>query len=174
MRSAAPFAALAALAASAACSPNLDWRAFEPEGSGVVVSFPCRPDRQARSVPLAGETVRMEVLVCSAGGTTFALGFADLADPARIGPALAELRSVAAANIGAARPTATPVVVPGMTPNAEAGRVTLSGRKPDDSPIEQQAIFFTKGLRVYQASVIGTPIPPEAAATFLGAPTFVR
>lgn len=174
MRSAASVAALSALTAFAACSPALDWRAFEPEGSGVVASFPCRPDRHARSVPLAGSTVRMEMLVCSAGGTTFALSYADLADPTRIGPALAELRHVAAGNIGAAEPTAAPVQVPGMTPNAEAGRVALSGRRPDGSTIEQQAIFFTRGLRVYQASVVGSPIAPEAAATFLGAPTFVR
>lgn len=162
------------LAAIAACSPGLDWREFEPEGSGVVVSFPCRPDRLVRSVPLAAAPVRMEMLVCSVSETTFALTFADVPDPAAVGPALAELRALAAINIGA--PAATPSAwqVPGMTPNAEASRIAISGRRGDGRPVEEEALFFSKGRRVYQASVVGERIAPEAASSFLGAPRFPR
>lgn len=158
----------------AACSPGLDWREFEPEGSGVVVSFPCRPDRLVRSVPLAGAPVRMEMLVCSVSGTTFALTFADVPDPSSVGPALAELRALAAINIGA--PPATPSAwqVPGMTPSAQASRITVSGRRGDGRPVEEQATFFSKGRRVYQASVVGEHIAPEAASSFLAAPRFPR
>lgn len=167
------FAALMVSCATAACSPGLDWREFEPAGSGVTVAFPCRPDRHARTVPLAGAPVRMEMLVCSAAGATFALTYADVAEPATVGLALAELRSLAAGNIGAAAPAVAAAQVPGMTPNPQAGRIALTGRRPDGTPIEQQALLFCKGMRVYQASVIGSPIAPEAASTFLGAPKFV-
>jgi hypothetical protein len=67
-----------------ACAPPLDWREFQAEGSGIVATFPCKPDRHSRSVALAAQTVRMEMLVCSAGDVTFALSFADLADPGQV------------------------------------------------------------------------------------------
>lgn len=174
MRIASTLAALAAISAAAACSPAVDWREFEPEGSGVVVSFPCRPDHLSRAVPLAGAPVRMEMFVCGVAGTTFALTFADVGEPASVTPALAELKALAAANLDAPSTTASAVQVPGMTPNPEAGRMAMSGRRADGMAIEQQSVVFAKGLRVYQASVVGSGIPAESAATFLSAPRLAR
>ncbi|HJV94503.1 MAG TPA: hypothetical protein VJ608_00645, partial [Albitalea sp.] len=57
----------------AACSPALDWRDVQPEGSGAAALFPCKPDRFARSVMLAGAKVQMVLASCAASGTTFAL-----------------------------------------------------------------------------------------------------
>ena len=53
-----------------ACSPTLDWRETAAEGSGVVAMFPCRPDRHARTLDLVGSKLKMEKLVCPAGGAT--------------------------------------------------------------------------------------------------------
>ena len=64
------------------------------EGSGLVASFPCRPDRHGRSVVLGGKTVQIDMLVCPASGATFAVSFFDVTDPAGIGPALGALREV--------------------------------------------------------------------------------
>ena len=159
------FAVAAALAA-AGCSPALDWREFVPEGSGIQVAFPCRPDREARPVSLAGEGVRMEMLACSAAGMTFALAYADVADPAHVGPVLAALRAAAAANIRASVPVATALAVPGMTPNEQAARYALQGQLPDGGAVREQAAFFTHGLRVYQASVIGAEPTAPAIDTY--------
>jgi hypothetical protein len=150
----------------AACSPTLDWRETAAEGSGVVAMFPCHPDRHARTVELAGSKLQMEMLVCPAGGTTYALSFADVADPARVGVALAELRATALANVQAAQPQLTPAQVSGMTPNAEALRVTAVGRLPDGAVVQQRAVFFAKGLRVYQGTMIGAKPALEASEIF--------
>lgn len=160
-------AALAAVVAGLACSPTLDWREFQPEDSGITVVFPCRPDRHARAIVVAGHAVRMEMLVCSAGGATFALAFADLPDPAAVASALAELRALAASNIAAAPAPPASLPVPGMTPNPQAARVMLSGTLPDGVAVQEQAAFFAKGLRVYQASVLGPHPVDDAADTFL-------
>ena len=146
----------------AACSPALDWREFEPEGSGLRVSFPCRPDRSERQVLLAGSRVSMRMLACSAGDATFALAYADLADPARVADALTELRAAAIANVGGALPKVSPLQIAGMTPNPQATRLAIDGQLPDRSPVQEQAAFFAQGLRVYQAAVIGAR--PAAAA----------
>ena len=157
-----------ALSTTQACSPVLDWREFEPEGSGVVVAFPCRPDHHARSVSIAGTPTQMDMVVCAAGDATYALSFIDVADPARVGAAIADLRAVAAANLGSAAPEVSALQVRGMTPNTQAARLALAGQRPDGAPLQQQAAFFSKGLRVYQASVVGARLSAEATETFFG------
>jgi hypothetical protein len=151
---------------AAGCSPSLDWRETRVEGAGVIALFPCRPDRHARPVVVAGAATRMEMLVCSAGSVTFAVSFLDLADPATVTPALAELRAAALSNIAGQPTQSASAQVSGMTPNAQAAQVSMTGRLPDGSAVQEQAAFFVKGLRVYQASVIGATLAPEVAATF--------
>ena len=161
--------ALAALSTLVACSPALCWREFQPEGSGVVASFPCKPDRHARNIDLEVQRVRMELLVCEAGEARFALGYFDVAEPARVSQALIELRALAYGNLGARNDDAQPAVVPGMTPNAHTLRLRLDGRQPDGGVLREQAVLFTKGLRVYQATVLGRQVSPEAADAFFAA-----
>lgn len=154
------------VAALCACSPVLDWREMRAEGSGVVAAFPCKPDRHARTVPLAGEAVRMEMLVCSAGGATFALSFVDVGDPARVSATLVELQRLATGNLSASTIVSAPMQVPGMTPSPNAVRLRLEGRGPDGTGLSEQAGFFVRGLRVYQATVLGKSLPAEVADTF--------
>lgn len=149
-----------------ACTPALDWRQFEPEGSGVQVSFPCRPDRAARSVVVGGAVVRMEMLVCRAADTAFAIAFFDVAEPARVGAALAELRAMAVRNVQGSEPRISESNVMGMTPNHDAVRIVVTGQLPDGATIDEQAIFFAHGLRVYQATVIGKAPGQDAVDTF--------
>lgn len=156
-----------AAACSAACSPTLDWREFVPEGTDISVSFPCRPDRQARAVMVAGARAQMQMLACSAGDATFALAFVDVTDPARVGATLAELRATAASNLQDAAPQNAPLQIRGMTPNEQAARVTIAGKLPDGVAVQEHAAFFTRGLRVYQATVIGAKPAPQVADTFI-------
>lgn len=156
----------AAIAGSAACSPPLDWRESLAEGSGLTASFPCRPDRHGRSVALGGKTVQIDMLVCPAAGATYAVSFFDVTDPAGIGPALGALREAMLNNIQGARPQLTPLQIPGMTPNAQSLRLVVVGKKPDGTALHAQAAFFTKGLRVYQAAVIGAVLTGDAVDPF--------
>jgi len=156
---------LAALLA-AGCSPGLDWRETRPEGAGVIAQFPCKPDRHARSVVVAGMAARMEMLVCSASGVTFAVSFLDLADPGQVTATLAELRAKAMSNISGQQLHSAPAQVSGMTPNPQAVQVSMTGRLPDGAVVQERATFFVKGLRIYQASAIGATLAPEATATF--------
>ena len=155
------------LAGLGACSPALDWRETAAEGSGVVAMFPCRPDRHARTVELEGSKLKMEMLVCPADGATYALSFADVPEPAQVAPALAALRSAALRNVQAAAPQMAPARIGGMTPNAEAVRLATAGRLPDGAKVQAHMVFFAKGLRVYQGSVVGAQPGAEANEIFL-------
>lgn len=164
--------AAASLLSLSACSPELDWREFQPEGSGIVASFPCRPDRHVRSIALAGRTLKLQMLVCDAAGANFVLLHADLDDPAAVTPVLEALHAAAVANIGARTVESRPLSVPGMTPNPQALGVRLDGRRPDGVVVQQQAAFFVRGLRVYQASVVAEKLPPQAGERFVAALRF--
>jgi len=161
--------AAAALVAASACTPANDWRELRPEGSGIVVMFPCKPDRHARTVTLAGRATRMEMLVCGVGGTTFGLSFADIDDPVAVSVAVDELRAAAAENIGATVVSQQEAQVPGMTPNARAVRLRLEGRRPDGTALREETAFFVRGLRVYQATILGPAIAADVQESFFAA-----
>jgi hypothetical protein len=161
-------AASAALAiALAACTPTLNWREIQPEGSELFAMFPCKPERFARAVSLAGARVEMRMSSCVVDGVTYAVAHASVAEPAKVVAAMTELRAAITVNIAGSATELGAVSVPGMTPNPLAQRIALKGRGTDGSALQEQAVFFVKGLRVYQASIVGPKIDPEAADTFI-------
>jgi hypothetical protein len=162
--------ALALSSGLGACSPALDWREARPEGSQAQLMFPCRPASHARRVALAGATVEMTMVACTAGDTVFALTFADLGDPTRVGPALDELGRALQTALRPAQGAASQVMnVPGMTPHPQAAQWRLAGRLPDGRAVQERAALFSHGTRVYQATMLGPQLDAEAQDTFFGA-----
>ena len=156
---------LAALAA-AACSPALNWRETRIAESDLVALFPCKPKRVVRELNLAETRVRMVLSTCTAAGATFALAHADMADPGKVHAALTELRRSAGVNIGGTPQRLAALVVPGMTPNPLAERVAIAGRGPGGEAVDEQAAFFSRGARVYQATIFAPKLDAAAADTF--------
>jgi hypothetical protein len=154
---------LAVVSLLAACSPALDWRRMQPEGLGLTVSMPCRPASQARSLLLAGNRVEWQLLACTADRHTFAIASADLADAARVGPALLALAAAAQANVQGTVGAGEAAAVPGMTPNPAARRWRVQGQLSDGQAVREQVLLFTHGLRVFQATVVG-PTAGDALA----------
>ncbi|MEO5843977.1 MAG: hypothetical protein ABIQ33_03980 [Caldimonas sp.] len=163
--------ALAAGAATLACSPVLDWREARPEGSGAELMFPCRPAQQERTVRIGAAVVPMQLHSCTAGGATFALATVDVADPAGVGPLLGVLRAGAAANLGGTASEEGAFSPPGATPNGQSARLVVVGQRADGRRVVARAAFFVKGLRLYQATVLGADDAGgrEAVDTFFGA-----
>ena len=155
-----------------ACVPTLDWREVRPAGAGITLLFPCKPDSHARQVKLGPAAVRLELHACTAAGATWALAFADLGDPASVGPALVELRSAAANNVAASPPQVLSLRVDGATPNPASQRVQFEGRMPDGRAVTEQVAVFAKGTRVFQAVAVGEKLDAEAADSFFGSLRF--
>jgi hypothetical protein len=155
------------VAALVACSPTLDWREVRVGADALVAHFPCRPERRIRDVPVAGARVRMEMIACSAEGSTFAASHFSVQEPAGVSAAIEGLKAAAVANVSGASPQSGPFQVRGMTPNAAAARLSVVGQLPDGGAVRLHAVFFSRGLHVYQLSVLG-PAPSDAAIdTFL-------
>jgi hypothetical protein len=153
------------------CSPALDWREVHGD-AGTVALFPCRPTKETRPVALAGARTAMTLRACQAAGVTYALAEAELGDPARIGPSLAQLKATLVGNIGGQVQTRRPFVLPGMTPSPHAERVDARGALPDGTPAQQSAAFFTRGTWIYQATAMGPQLDAEAVETFIGSLKF--
>jgi hypothetical protein len=170
LRAGLPFAA-ATTALLVACTPALDWRDVRPAGSGLVIQFPCKPAALERKLALAGTPVTLSLSACKAERHTWGLAHADVADPAKVGPALAELLASARGNVGgAAAPVATlaptpasgvptaaasALAVPGATPNPQSARVQWSGTLPDGTAVQMHVAVFARGTRVFQATALG-------------------
>lgn len=128
--------------------------------------FPCKPERYARKLPLAGDAVEMRMSSCVVDGVTYAVAYASVTEPKKVDAALAELREAAARNLAGVISETGDAAVPGMTPNGFARRVSVAGSGARGEPLHEQAVFFAKGLTVYQASVVGKTLNGEAADTF--------
>ena len=150
----------------AGCSPTLNWREVRPPESQLLLLFPCKPGAQERRLALAGQPARLTLYACSAAGQTWGLAVADVPDPVRITPALAELVASATANIGGAPSRPAPFLVQGATPNPGSLRLRLQGKLPDGKAVHMQVAVFTHGTRVFQATVLGEEVAPDAAEIF--------
>ena len=146
-----------------ACAPALDWRQLRPDGWGLALSLPCRPASHARTLPLAGPPVELQLYACSAEDHTFAAASADLVDPARVGPALQALATAAQGNLQGRVVSERAATVPGMTPHPAARRWRIEGRRPDGQPLHGQVLVFAHGARVFQVTLLG-PRADEALA----------
>jgi hypothetical protein len=156
--------------ALAACTPALDWRESRPEGSQARLMFPCKPASHARRVAIAGEIVEMSMFACSAGETVYALSFADVKDPARVGAALDELGRAAQSNLQSSTGAVSQAAnVVGMTPHPQSVQWRLAGRLPDGRGVQERVVLFSHGTRVYQATMLGAKLDAAAEDSFFGA-----
>ena len=152
----------------AACAPALDWREVRPDDSGVTVLFPCKPDSHARTRQPGQQQVRLVLYACTAGGSTWALAFADMGDPSQVGPALPELACRRGKNLGAPQSRSMGLKVDGATPNPHSQRLEIHGRVPDGRAVTEQVAVFAKGTRVVPGHRAGRDARTRAPETFFG------
>ncbi len=165
---AASASALLLFLALPGCSPTFDWRQSRPEGAGVVMMFPCRPERQERTARVGAAELHLQLHSCRAGGATFSLAMVEGTLPGDVSALLAALRNQALANLrGVASAAALPPVA-GATPNEQSGTLRIVGRGADGRPVVAHAAFFVKGVRLYQATVLDTDdaVGDEVIETF--------
>lgn len=158
----------AGFAASAACSPALDWREVRSEGGALTVWLPCKPQRRVREVDLAGQRVSMEMLGCRADGSTWGLTSADVVEARQVEPALAALRKARSENLGAPEASASAVELPGAAGSRAALSLRVAGRDGAGNEAVERSLIFASGTRVFHVAVIGREPSTEALESFFG------
>lgn len=151
-----------------ACSPTLDWRQARPEGAALVVLLPCKPERRSREVVLGDAPAKLEVLACSADGTTWGLSTAELGDAGRVAAALAALRAARVANLEGRETEARAARIDGMSAEPPPLRLRVEGRRPDGETVTEHSLLFARGTQVFHAVALGGRPSAEALETFFG------
>ncbi len=113
----------------------------------------------------------MTLASCNAGDQTFALSFLDAPDIGRLAPLMQTLQATLNTNVSGNPPSgaaivAGPVQVRGATPHPPAMHLSVSGLRPDGQSVRAEAHFFCRGLRIYQATVIGLRLDAQALEAF--------
>ena len=159
---------LIASALLAACSPTFNWRAasLDIEASTLAAMLPCKPDQAVRSVVLGTNTLSLHMLGCEAGGATFTVAGAQVAEPALLSPTLAAWQSAMAVQLKASAPGALErLALPGATAVAGSGRQSLAG-----AAANAQVAWFARGLTLYQAAIytqdVNTKLPADTVDSF--------
>ena len=62
----------------AGCTPAFNWREVSFDLAGMTALLPCKPDRGARSVQLAGQAMPMSMAGCESGGAMFTLSLVEV------------------------------------------------------------------------------------------------
>lgn len=167
--SSAGLAALLALAA--ACTPVFNWREV-PVDDGLSGLLPCKPDRGERTFVLGDATVTLAMAGCEAGGATFAIAHMPGGDPAQAEARLRAWREAARAPWTGAGQAEPGWSLPGAAAAPAPAAWTVNGKPASGGPPTQaQWRWFARADRqgritLYQATVLGMPSAPDAAATF--------
>ncbi len=152
----------------AACSAS-EWREWRPDDSGLHAQTPCRPSTHARDVTVADTKRRMTLHTCSADDHLYSIAWLDVAMPADVAASLLALTTAARLNVSAGEARAEPLAVAGSTPQAAAGRWAWSGRWPDGRVVQQQTAVFSRGMRVFQATITADAVDGQRAHRFFDA-----
>lgn len=158
---------LGAVLLLSACTPTYDWREVQGPDASYVVTLPSKPSSQSRSVELAGSRATMHMNVASAGGATFAVATARLANNDEALAALQAMKTALVKNINgkivqekavAARTATETVELEALGPPAKQG----------DQPRRLIARFVIDNQRVFQLAVVGgeDSISRDAVDTF--------
>jgi len=161
-----PLGAFVGLAGLTACAPTLDWRTVSVPDSELVVQLPCRPGRFQRDVVLSGMPLKLFMLSCDAGGVTYGVATADVADPTRVAPALRALADGARAAAEAQRANVEGFSLAGATPFPGSVSMHFQGVRQDSAPVQESVRVFGRGTRVFSVSAIGATLPDEALRPF--------
>jgi hypothetical protein len=161
-------AAMVLLAAgmAAGCSPALNWREVRAGATPLTALLPCKPDKATREVPMAGRKVELTALSCEAGGATFAVLYADIGEPARLGEVLAQWKVATLSNLRGTAAQESAFRPPGALALPQSLQVVASGQRPDGSPVESHAAYFAQGSHVFQAVIYAARLRPEQAESF--------
>lgn len=138
----------------AACAPGLDWREVRPAGAELALLFPCKPEIDSRTG--AG------LAVCKAEGLSFSLSWAEIQDPALVGPALQAMRESLGRKLQASAEPPSALVIPGMSAYAQAQQQLWKAGAQ-----QARVAVFARGLRVYQLVLMGKSADAATWETFL-------
>ncbi len=148
---------------SMACSPQYDWREVRSGSAPFVVVLPAKPTTLSRPVNLGTILVTMEMVAAEAGGSTFAVGTAELPEGADAPAVLLMMKNALVGNIRGTIKVEKSVNVASSVNGAKVVAIEIeatgirNGNNNGNAPVWLAARFVAQGKRVYQVLALGDP-----------------
>lgn len=162
-----------AACALSACSPKLDWRDYRSNDAPFTALFPDKPATFTRTIDLDGMSVSMTMTAAEVDGTTFAVGSAEVADPAKARAALNAMKVALVRNIGGTvkseKTASADSSANGVMQQKTSIDMEASGSR-NGVPMLLAGRFLARDKRIYQVIVLGPEkrVVRDSIETFLG------
>ena len=151
----------------AACNPVHNWREVRLPNAGLKLLMPCKPDQASRTMPLAGQSVEMQMAGCEAGPALYAISHVALADASKTALALTQWKAAMLSNMRAQGSTPTSkFTLQGASAQPPAIRLAAQGNRQDGSAVAAQAIWFARDAHLYHAVVYAKELSQDEGDTF--------
>lgn len=151
-----------------ACSPSLNWREVRLGGGELKAMLPCKPDQASRRQSLAGYELDLAMVGCEAGGGLYAISVVELGNPLQASPVQAQWQTNLLATLQAQGSSRQRYAIRGASAQPEAVQLLAQGRGPEGRALMVQAVWFTRGNRLYHAALYAERLSPEMSEPFFG------
>lgn len=150
-----------------ACTPAYDWREVRGTEAPFSVVLPAKPATYSRPINLDGVRLVMTMTAAEADGVTFAVGSAQLPEPAKAQAALQAMKTALVNNIGGTVRHEKSAAAAGVA-SIDIEAAGTSNAAGGGQPMLLFARFAAKDRRIYQAVVIGREkaVSRDAVETF--------
>lgn len=164
----APILASACLAVCGmlGCTPAFNWREVQIAATPLQAMFPCKPEKESRSVAMAGVETVLHMAHCDTAGVSAAIGHARIADASLIQPALTQWRAATLAGMRIAPSAAGGSAGEWSWAPAGALSVDATGSAADGAPLRLKAAWFARDGEIYAALWWGRSWSAEMADSF--------
>jgi hypothetical protein len=157
---------MAWLAMLMACSPTLNWRTAALQGTELQALLPCKPDRGQRPIELAGRPLELQMAGCETAGYLLAFSMVDLHENRLLETAAQQWKSATLLNINASKFQEQPFLIQGASAAVPAFSLTATGQTKAGQPIQLQAVWFSRGSRLFHAVIYAKSIDVEVRDSF--------
>lgn len=150
-----------------ACTPTYDWREVRGTEAPFSVVLPAKPATYSRPINLDGVRLVMTMTAAEADGVTFAVGSAQLPEPAKAQAALQAMKTALVNNIGGTVRHEKSAAAAGVA-SIDIEAAGTSNAAGGGQPMLLFARFAAKDRWIYQAVVIGRgkAVSRDAVETF--------
>lgn len=161
----------ASLVGLAACNPTFNWReAHWAQDTVLKVMLPCKPDQGSRPMRVADQTLTLHMMGCETGGALFAVSVVDVIDTQHAIEVQRLWQHAMLDNmqvvVSAGFPKPESFVFHGASDQPPPIRMHAQGKRQNGQALNTQALWFTRGGRLYHAAIYADKLDPDVTQTF--------
>lgn len=158
--------------ALAACTPTFNWREVPIADAGLIALMPCKANRATRALPLplANQTITVDMTGCDAGGATFAVAHASAESAAQAETWMRAWRAATRERLSGDTIDEATAKLPRAAASPAPARLDAQAADAKQTIAQTHVIWFAQQrvgeVSLYQATVLGRPSSEEAVTIF--------